>query len=118
MVYLIHFYGKISPNRGCCHYWGYAAVVRNRLIEHLAGRGARLTQVAIERNIPFWVARVWEGGRALERKMKNRKNSADLCPICRARRNGGSSPLYITDGEKYYQISTAKGKYRVKVNYV
>ena len=31
----------------------------------------------------FVIARTWNGGRDLERRLKNRKNSLRLCPICR-----------------------------------
>jgi hypothetical protein len=35
-----------------------------------------------ERRIPFFVARTWVGGRALERELRRRKNAPRLCPAC------------------------------------
>jgi predicted GIY-YIG superfamily endonuclease len=83
-VYLIHFKTRISPKHTCQHYLGYTKdSIKRRLEEHKAGKGARLTQVAVERGIDFEVVRAWKGSRALERKLKNRKNSRELCPVCR-----------------------------------
>lgn len=85
-VYLIHFHEPIAPGRHTCqHYLGSAKHLRDRIAEHRAGRGARLTQVAIERGIAFTVVRTWEGGRHLERQLKNRKNGFRLCPICQGK---------------------------------
>jgi hypothetical protein len=87
-VYLLHFAKPIAPGRHTCqHYLGSAIDVDARLHEHLTGNGARLCQVAIERGIDFEVVRVWQTepgqARQLERKLKNRKESPALCPICR-----------------------------------
>lgn len=82
MVYLLHFYSRINPDRPCQHYIGYAEDALERLKEHRAGRGARLTQVANERNIGYEIVRIWTGNRKFERRIKNRKNSRHLCPIC------------------------------------
>ena len=84
--YLLHFHTPIAPGRHTCqHYLGYTARrLRLRISEHRNGRGARLTQVAIERGISFTCVRTWpNGSRSLERKLKNQKNSFSLCPICR-----------------------------------
>jgi GIY-YIG catalytic domain-containing protein len=85
-VYLLHFHTPIAPGRHTCqHYIGSAKRLRERIKEHRAGRGARLTQVAIERGISFTVVRTWEGGRQLERQLKNRKNGFRLCPVCQGK---------------------------------
>ncbi len=82
--YLLHFDRPISPDHTCQHYLGYTAGrLRDRIAAHRRGHGARLTQVANERGIGFRVVRTWrDGSRGLERKLKNRKSSNDLCPIC------------------------------------
>lgn len=85
MVYLLHFSAPISPRHSCQHYLGYAGDLASRLAEHKAGRGARLTQVALERGITWELARTWQGDRALERQLKNRKGARVLCPICNPR---------------------------------
>ncbi|HUX78059.1 MAG TPA: endonuclease [Anaerolineae bacterium] len=80
MVYLVHFERRVSGHAG--HYLGYTEDLARRLSEHRAGRGARLTEVCKERGIGFTVARIWLGGRELERRLKRRKDGPRLCPIC------------------------------------
>lgn len=82
MVYLLHFSEPISPSHTCQHYIGSTDNLEQRLEKHRKGQGARLTQVANERNIDFVLAWVWEGDKTEERKLKNRKNSPKLCPFC------------------------------------
>lgn len=86
-VYLLHFETPIAPGRHTCqHYIGSAKRLRDRIAEHRAGRGARLTQVALERGIAFRVVRTWpDGGRQLERRLKNQKNGHRLCPVCQGK---------------------------------
>ena len=82
-VYLLHFDRPIAPGRHTCqHYIGKADDLEHRIAEHRAGNGARLTQVAHERGITFVVARTWNGGYALEKRLKNQHNGPRLCPIC------------------------------------
>lgn len=84
-VYLIHFHKPISPDSPCQHYIGYAENVGARVMHHRKGTSAvRLFQVAKERGIGFDVVRIWEDGdKNFERKLKNRKNSPKLCPVCK-----------------------------------
>lgn len=86
-VYLLHFERPISDRHTCQHYLGYTSrQLRKRIADHRAGRGARLTQVAKERGIQFICVRTWSNGsRGLERRLKNRKNSHDLCPVCQGK---------------------------------
>lgn len=86
-VYLLHFETPIAPGRHTCqHYIGSTKRLRVRIAEHRTGHGARLTQVAIERGIAFRVVRTWpNGGRRLERQLKNRKNGVRLCPVCQGK---------------------------------
>ena len=81
-VYLLHFDSPISPAHTAQHYLGSCTDLRQRLADHRAGRGARLTQVAKERGIGFIVAATWPGGRQEERRLKRRKDGRRLCPIC------------------------------------
>jgi predicted GIY-YIG superfamily endonuclease len=80
-VYLLH----ISPAyKHAKHYCGYADDIAARLRNHLAGRGARLVQVAIAAGCTVHLVRVWAGqDRTFERRIKNRKNAPCLCPVCR-----------------------------------
>lgn len=82
MVYLLHFSAPISDKHTCQHYLGFAHDLDARLAEHAAGRGARLTQVALERGITWECVRTWPGDRSAERRLKHRKSSPRLCPIC------------------------------------
>jgi hypothetical protein len=81
-IYLLHFERPISRKHTCQHYLGWALDLAARIAEHRNGRGARLTQVALERGIAFEVVRTWPGDRAFERKLKHRKESPRLCPLC------------------------------------
>lgn len=72
----------ICPTHPCQHYLGWTNNLYQCMADHRAGLGARLTQVAVERGIPFTVVRTWPGDRAFERVLKALKNGRRLCPIC------------------------------------
>lgn len=78
-VYLLHF---DQPYKHARHYLGWATDLESRLDQHVRGHGARLMQVITEAGIGFTVARTWPGDRALERQLKRRKETPDLCPVC------------------------------------
>ena len=81
--YLLHFAQPIAPGRHTCqHYLGFTEDLEQRLADHRAGRGARLTEVAKERGIPFYVVNLWPGGRDVETALKRLHNGRLLCPIC------------------------------------
>jgi putative endonuclease len=82
-VYLLHFDRPLSAGHTAQHYLGWSKYLPARAIAHLRGRGARMTQVAVERGISFSIVRTWQGDRHFERKLKNRKEGPRLCPICR-----------------------------------
>lgn len=89
-VYLLHFEQPIAPGRHTTqHYIGKADDLAQRIAAHARGRYngggngcAKLCAVAKGRGIGFRVVRVWRGGRALETRIKARKNAPALCPIC------------------------------------
>ncbi len=81
MVYLLHF---SQAYRHARHYLGSTDNLDRRLAEHESGAGARLLEVITEAGIGFTLAKTWEGGRDLERKLKRRKEAPRLCPICSA----------------------------------
>ena len=79
-IYLLHFE---QPYYHARHYLGWTeGVLEVRLERHMVGHGARLVSVVTEVGIGIELARLWSGTRELERKLKNRKNSPKLCPIC------------------------------------
>jgi predicted GIY-YIG superfamily endonuclease len=82
--YLLHFSEAISGHAG--HYLGFAVDIPARLEEHRVGRGARLTQVAIERGITWVVARTWPGETRQDERRHKRTHGPKLCPVCRERR--------------------------------
>lgn len=84
MVYLLHFDRPINSSHTAQHYLGSSLWIESRLNQHRSGKGARLCKVARERGIGFTLARTWQGGRKLERKLKQQKNGKKLCPICAA----------------------------------
>lgn len=78
--YLIHLNENLAHAR---HYIGFTeGYPHNRLKEHKVGLGARMLEVCNERGIDYDIVRTWKGDRKLERRLKNRKNAAKLCPIC------------------------------------
>lgn len=79
VVYLIHF---DRPYKQARHYIGSAQDLAARLEQHSAGHGARLMTVIKDAGITWTLARTWQGGRRLERRIKNRKEAPALCPIC------------------------------------
>jgi predicted GIY-YIG superfamily endonuclease len=82
-IYLLHFE---TPLAHAQHYVGYAKDLEARIERHRKGNGARLVAVFAEKGIGFTVARTWTGDRTEERRIKNRKNSPRLCPICREKK--------------------------------
>ncbi len=79
-IYLIHFE---PPYKHARHYIGETENgVEQRLAEHRAGHGARLTQVAVGAGCQLLLVRTWQGGRTQERRLKNQKNTPRLCPLC------------------------------------
>lgn|GEM_PF-2567292 len=82
VVYLLHFDAPICPGHPTRHYLGWTCNLQERLHLHAQGRGARLTQVALERGITWQVAAVWPGDRGYERLLKLRKNTPRMCPVC------------------------------------
>lgn len=79
-VYLLHFERAYKHAR---HYLGYTHDLDERLACHRAGTGARLMQVVTDASIDWQVARTWDGGRDMERKLKKWHSGVNLCPICR-----------------------------------
>jgi hypothetical protein len=85
VVYCYHFGQPISPLHTCQHYVGYADNLLARDADHRAGRGARLTQVALERGIELLLVWAVPGDRWLERQIKLFHNTPRLCPVCAGR---------------------------------
>lgn len=79
VVYLICFKQAYKHAR---HYMGWTTDLAMRLQHHAAGQGARLLEVVNGAGITWRVARVWDGARQLERRLKNHKHAARLCPFC------------------------------------
>ncbi len=89
-VYLIHFTEKFHHAR---HYVGYTDDLARRITEHQRER-LHLFGAINKAGIPWLVARVWQDGdRALERKLKNWKGSAQFCPVCRAEAGKSSTAI-------------------------
>lgn len=79
-VYLLHF---STPLHHARHYLGWAKDLQSRLSDHQSGHGSHLTIAARAAGIEFQLARTWPGGRNEERKLKRRKASPRLCPVCK-----------------------------------
>jgi hypothetical protein len=86
VVYLIHFDRPIgdrhNPRGFASHYTGWTLDLPTRLVDHAAGRGARLMQVVGDQQIGWQLARIWTGTRTRERSLKQR-GATRRCPVCR-----------------------------------
>jgi len=86
-VYLIHFdqpIGDLSnPHGQAQHYLGYTDDLEKRMAAHRSGNGSAIMAAVRKAGIGWQVARTWEGGRDLERKLKRQHNTPRYCPICR-----------------------------------
>ena len=80
VVYLLHL---DKPLRHAKHYLGFAADdLPARLERHASGQGARMLAVCVERGITWQLVRTWQGDRNFERRLKNRRETPRLCPVC------------------------------------
>lgn len=83
LVYLLHF---DTPYKHAKHYLGFVESsegLQARLTRHAKGQGARLLEIVSGAGIGFKLARTWSNAsRDFERKLKNRKETPHLCPIC------------------------------------
>ena len=82
VVYTLHLWPPIAHAK---HYTGSAMErqLARRLTDHALGRGARLTQVQVERGGSWVLAQTEPGGRAEERRLKQH-GAARRCGVCKA----------------------------------
>ena len=82
LVYTLHLWPPIAHAK---HYTGSAMErqLARRLTDHALGRGARLTQVQVERGGSWVLAQTEPGGRTEERRLKQH-GAARRCGVCRA----------------------------------
>lgn len=80
-VYILHIE---PPYRHARHYIGYTTRgVRDRVAEHIAGRGSPLVRAALDAGHEITVAHVWRcGTRLFERHLKNLKSTNRWCRLC------------------------------------
>jgi predicted GIY-YIG superfamily endonuclease len=99
VVYTLHFDPPYSPApdapryKQAAHYTGTSLEMRlaERLAEHEAGRGARITQVQRAAGGTWRVASVEPGGHAREHQLKQH-GASRRCPICQAEAQAQASP--------------------------
>lgn len=88
MVYLIHFETNYKRAR---HYIGYTEKFEARMECHRKGKGSHLLNAVNKAGIPWSVVRTWpDKDGNFERKLKNRKNASQLCPVCKEERRKAS----------------------------
>jgi hypothetical protein len=91
--YLLHMarpLGNLANARAQAqHYSGWAddpvgdgAGLERRIAEHLAGRGAKITQAAVAAGIEIELVACWRAPLAFEKQLKRRKDAPRLCPVC------------------------------------
>ena len=85
-VYVLHFKDRIgSEKHSAAHYIGWTnRTVPERVEDHKAGHGARLTQVANEKGIEYYAVQDWPGNRDIENQLKL-ASAKRLCPECTAK---------------------------------
>lgn len=91
-VYLLHLSAPLAGalnqhgRPAAAHYlgWTHERSPEARLSLHRAGRsGSVYMRQALREGITFELARTWQDAdRNAERRLKNRKASARLCPLC------------------------------------
>ena len=91
-VYTLHFWPKLAH---AGHYTGASDKLPARLVDHVLGRGARITQVQREHGGSWVVGRVEPGGRDRERQLKNQHNAALHCDVCHSLRRANSRSLSV-----------------------
>lgn len=79
LVYLLHF---SRPYHHAKHYVGYTQDLEQRYMTHLMGMGSPLVKAVVNAGIEVQVAKIFVGDRYLERAIKDRKNTPQICPIC------------------------------------
>lgn len=94
-VYILHFHTPLASGRKqSAHYVGYTRRWYWRMLEHRAGRGARIMAVLADRGIGFDIAAVCTEvtcggktytGHAAERQIKRSHNYRRYCPQCGGR---------------------------------
>jgi predicted GIY-YIG superfamily endonuclease len=83
-AYLLHFEG---PYKHARHYLGWSEDILARFERHVRGNGSPLVKAAFAEGCAIRLVRVWPGAtRDDERRLKRRKNSPRLCPVCRDRK--------------------------------
>lgn len=83
MIYILHL---DTPLHHARHYVGFSTNKRTlaqRIKHHRKGTaGCRFTEALREKGIGFTLARVMEGDRTLERKLKQTHAAPRYCPLC------------------------------------
>ncbi len=84
-LYILHFSAPLgnpaNPRALATHYCGWAADPDERLAQHLAGRGAKITAAAVARGITFEMFS-WPAPLGVEKALKRRKETPRFCPTC------------------------------------
>jgi hypothetical protein len=84
-VYVLHFEPAYRHAR---HFIAWAHDVDARIAEHLAGSGSPLVRAAMAAGVGVELALSLRGSRQLERRLKLWHKTSQLCPACRAARDG------------------------------
>lgn len=83
-VYLLHYERQLGRAQ---HYLGASRDMFKRIDNHRKGNGARMPAAFARAGIEFELARIWiamegENPFYFERRIKQRHNSRQWCPIC------------------------------------
>lgn len=82
MVYILHFE---KPYKHARHYVGFTTDLDRRQREHTHYCRSPLLKAVRAAGIRWYLAVVFEGGRKLERKIKESNHTSRYCPLCNTR---------------------------------
>jgi predicted GIY-YIG superfamily endonuclease len=72
-----------TPLGNAKHYIGWSKNPEGRLFYHRKGTGSKFLRACNKIGIEYDIVKIWAGDRSLERKFKNLRKSASLCPHCK-----------------------------------
>lgn len=95
-VYILHFSEPLHHAR---HYCGFARDLQERIHQHRAGKGAKLTRAVVAAGITLEVVRIWYlddyyEARDLEREIKRDNHGPRYCPICSGKPRDANADLF------------------------
>jgi hypothetical protein len=89
-IYTLHLQAPLGRGgrNGAQHYTGWTSDLLGRLLDHRAGRGAKIMAACSDRGITWHLAALRRGTRTDERRLKRQHGASRWCWACQAGRAG------------------------------